>query len=284
MLRYITIVGIFLFLTCLRVGHALEEAYPKVAPEVEFRILAIRLIPNLIGSIDNIPEEIRQVPGHRNDEPARDYIIRIPQDSVDPHFFASFNLPASLGVRVYRLKLRAGINLHLPLAPSPINSHKGSTREINVYTGGTNRGEGQSLVFYGLNAGTRFAAPLGSPGWFGEIEYRLSDHFSILGGYSLNSYKLEFKKGWDRYDELEVYKSYLISVNYLYETYMSLIYHDKDLYTDYTDKSSDGFYISIGRVTQKTSTTALGRMIQIDYNVPNYVIGFGLMLSLKILP
>jgi hypothetical protein len=81
-----------------------------------------------------------------------------------------------------------------------IDFTRGNFHEVNFY-GTDERGEGESLVYYGIKI-----RPEAKPGFYGEMEFRLNQHLAILGGYSQYENRLVLDRGWDRYDSFQDYR------------------------------------------------------------------------------
>ena len=158
-------------------------------------------MPRYLSEISRVPEQFRQIPGHKDDF-TRPVTITVSDDTINP---ADSLINFGIGVAPQlafkkRLYLRGGVAWNYsPKAQARMDS-SGNTREVNL-RGTTARGFGESLVYYSIRP-----SPSVIPSPFAEIETKVKRWCGILGGYMLYRHNLTLERGWDRFDALEVFE------------------------------------------------------------------------------
>lgn len=174
-----------------------KEKHKKVRFGVELRGTVFG-VPHHIPRITNVPEGLRQVPGHKEDFSDSNVTITVPDASINPQRFVNLAVAAAPGITFSeRVSVRFGAHWGIPLFQTAQPRNGGNTREINL-GGTTDRGVGSSLVYYSA----QYSAAR-HPGPFGEVELRISKRYSVLAGYLVNYYDLTIERGWDRFNALE---------------------------------------------------------------------------------
>jgi hypothetical protein len=168
----------------------------KVRFDIEIRGM-VWGVPRYVPRIINVPVALRQVPGHKDDFPDGGVIITVPDASINPQRFANVGAAAAPGIIIgERVSLRTGVHWAIPVAQGAQPKNAGNTREINL-EGRTDRGIGTSLVYYSV----QYSAS--HPGFFGEVEARVSKRYSVLAGYLASYNNLTIERGWDRFNALQ---------------------------------------------------------------------------------
>ncbi len=254
-----------------------EEKYkiPNFSLGMNFQLLTIETVPHNFGTTGNIPLRFRQIPSHPDDTwiYQNPVIKTISSDSVKPGALFYFGNRIGPEVAVYRLKFRSGINVIIPLAPK-LMPDANSTREVNQF-GTSVRGEGTSLVYYGIEArGTK------KPGFYYEAEVHISKKFSLLAGYGKENYNVFLQNGYDRWNKFSKYRNYHLSSNQIEKRYLGLNWwpdRGEDDFGDFGD-----LFVNIGKVSTLVSPSQEAGDLPVNYGA-NWFMSFGSSLHLAFL-
>ncbi len=172
------------------------------------------LTERIIEPINDVPEFIREVPDLLTRE-----ILIIPDSTVDPGIYSGGNISIAPEFKFSRMLLRGGVNFEVPISPRRHHGNHGSTRELNQFGPWPTRVPGDTFVYYAIETTAKFM-----PGLFGEAEASLTEKLSVLGGFAISPYKVQFSSGWDLVgfidfhgdqepDKFETYRKYPLSNN-----------------------------------------------------------------------
>lgn len=159
-------------------------------------------MPRYLPEISPVPEQFRQIPGHKDDF-SRPVTITVPGGTINPAD-TLLNLGISVAPQLVfkeRVYLRGGVAWNYSPGAQARMDSSGNTREVNL-RGTTARGSGESLVYYSIRPSLS-AVP--SP--FAEVEPKVKRWDGVLGGYMLYRHNLTLERGWDRFNALEVLRS-----------------------------------------------------------------------------
>ncbi len=220
---------------------------------LDFRPIDINVMPGYFGKVENVPLELRQVVSNPDDTwiyGSRRPILTIPGNSLKMGGAGGFNLTLSPELRIYRLRLRIGPNYSLFF---PNRSSGNTVREVNQY-GSSQRGTGNSLVYYKLEM-----SPTLKPGWTSEAEFQVYRGWSVATGYSVNYYKLQVDRGYDRYNSFDSLHSDDVSRNKLAKTYGGMGWRNNG------NSGRVSTFVFVGKTRTTGNLTEAGRNMVITY-------------------
>jgi hypothetical protein len=157
---------------------------------------------NPVAQFENVPPDLRTVPYYGSSVSSAG--LTIPDHTVSPAAALGSVWAFANDLDISgRLKLRVGVSFSA-LAKFGIDpGNTGNIRSIDVQSKVFERGEGKSLIYYGLRQSNKLLPP--KP--FGEIELPVNNWVSLLVGAPLlpHSYNYDLERGWDRHDNLETF-------------------------------------------------------------------------------
>jgi hypothetical protein len=220
-------------------------------------------VPNYMSQITNVPVALRQIPGHKDDFPGGGVTIVVPDASINPQRFVNLAVAAAPGITLgERVSLRLGAHWGIPFAQRAEPKNEGNTREVNL-EGTPERGVGRSLVYYSAqySAGHH-------PGFFGEVEARASNRYSILAGYLINYYNVTIERGWDRFNALERSDRRRLASAQMHAPYLGF-----RIFSDARRSQWSGVMFFAGLAFSRLSPTTLGASAKIEVSKPGIVLG-----------
>ena len=148
------------------------------------------------GQLVSLPLALRQVPGHKDDF-SNPPLLTIPGNTVQPD---TFTLMGSLSIApeimfANRVSIRGGMMFDFNF-DGAIKNSRDNTQEVNLH-GGTERGVGESLVYYAVLTQVKKFEP------YAEIEGKIYGPVWLLVGAKRLSWDYVDERGYDRYDSLE---------------------------------------------------------------------------------
>ncbi|MBW2990281.1 hypothetical protein KY348_01100 [Candidatus Woesearchaeota archaeon] len=234
---------------------------------------------SILGSVENIPLEVRDVPKHEDDWYAKDRnVAPIEKNSVNLYgrVKAGTRLGGKLAFIQDKLFFKTGVGIDFTHAAALSKYNKRKDMQERNYTNfpGTNtRGYGAALTFYqvrtsfvDLGLEDAFFRPL----VFSEIEVKLEEKTGLVLGYLAYPQNFHVRNGWDRYDNLQVKDEHELAKLIIGGPYVSIKFYHKE---DYSEKRN---YVSIDvgfTSILKKQLTEIGKNMQLNFNDGSFYIG-----------
>jgi hypothetical protein len=222
-------------------------------------------VPRYVPRITSVPVALRQVPGHKDDFPDGGVIITVPDASINPQRFANVGAAAAPGIIIgERVFLRAGVHWAIPIAQGAQPKNAGNTREINL-GGKTDRGVGTSLGYYSAQY------TVGHPGYFGEVEARVSKRYSVLAGYLASHNNLTIERGWDRFNALQQFDRRHLASAQMHAPYLGVRVFDAEKKSDWL-----GLALFAGLAYTRLTPGPLATTANIEVSKPGIFLGLSI--------
>lgn len=162
----------------------------------------------------NVPLSFRAVPEHPDDGGMA--LPAIEPDSISiPSIYSiaspGYGFKKLVGDHIYKIGLRLELNLNKCGTPDSFMGALSGIRERN-YAGGTKRGSGTALTYYGLSVKDWIVPEF-------ITEYQKDN---ICFGMTYKSYNLRLENGWDRYNRLQRWQAFNAGKMNMYNIYVGL--------------------------------------------------------------
>ena len=159
-----------------------------------------------IVHVKNIPEYIRNVPVHPDDDYAKDNRGPI-HDGIS--VYPMVEIPLKAGVSV---ETKSGVSvdvygkLSMPLGFIVNRNERNYTDDV----GSDNRGEGAALTYYDVAYGPLFIPGIGADVYIPLGEVSKEKNIGAIVGAGYRKYDVNVNTGWDRFDKCEHRRQYNI--------------------------------------------------------------------------